>query len=189
MVDEQRKPAEKSVSPPSPLSGVGIPYPGPGRPKGSKDSLTAPRTLRNRWLRDYGEWCRHMEKDGYCNPLIWAYETAKKDPELLRTLVRFVFQQRLPSAVDPDRADLEIRVAELHADAAVGQEGGGRQQVNLILGDLGRYAPGITAPAQVDALAGQAPPGEAVDAEAGPAPALGMAPVPTDKEEDGPWEE
>ena len=184
------KPKRRAISP---RSGAELPVPGPGRPKGSKDKPNSPRAIKYRWINEYRALCRSTNADGYENPLVWAYAVAKRmaeqgDHELLKRLATFIFERRFPSAIDPDFADLSVRLAEVEAEGtkAAQEEGKGSQQINVILGELSNYAKAVMIPpveAEVtDVPAQQQEIGAPKEQET---PQLGMASV----DQPGTWEE
>ena len=151
---ETDKPENKAISP---FNGAELPVPGPGRPKGSKDKPASPRAIKGRWIREYQALAKDCKADGYENPLVWMRQECIKmaregDTEPLKRLLALIGDRRFPYAVDPDQAEVTVRVAEIEAEGAraASEEKAGGQQVNVILGQLGDYARTVmAAPAEV----------------------------------------
>ena len=124
---------------------------------------------------------------------MWAYQTAKKmaeagDPEPLKRMIHLVVDRRYPYALDPDQAKLQMKLAEIEAEGAADAEGkGGGQQVNVILGQMGEYAPAVMAP-PVEVEAVEIPVvGELEDVMPGPKRRNPLPPE--EKKEEGTWED
>ena len=191
MTDNKKeyKPKEGVISP---INQALLPVPGPGRPKGSKDRRTSPRSIKSRQDKEWKALCKYLRVKYDCdNPLIFVFQRAEKmaedgNAEPLAQLMSLLASRRLPYAVDPDQADVAVRVAEIQAEGAAEGAGAGHQ-VNVILGQLGEYAQSVMAP-PVDVEVIDVPMVEPQkELEAPPAR---RRPLPElEGEEQGPWEE
>ena len=150
MPGDNKKPRKKAISP---INQQELPVPGPGRPKGLKDSPTCRRQLRSRWVQDYRALCKALKADGYDSPLSFIYQEARRqqeqgDSELIKWLVQLVGNRRIPTALDPDQADLALRLAEVEAEEkGAADKVSGRGSVNIFMpAQAGEYYEAITKP-------------------------------------------
>ena len=153
MADEIDKPRKKAISP---RSGAELPVPGPGRPKGSKDGPKSKRAQRARVTKMLS-CLDQMAKLQGGDMATWLRDLCKRDPAFERWLAETYVRSNMPDAMDPD-----VKEVALAQSQAAGQEGNkGNATVNLIMGHLGEYAQGITAPAEPVQIG----PAEGLDAE------------------------